>query len=174
MTQPKRTWHQWLDEQIARRKSAREFAVLLGIDESKLSRWRSPYPLAPQARDLEKLAEVTRTSLPEILLMVWTVERNREEARARPQTGATGSSGAPSAKPASRVLSRQRRLGKALGLAWATALAVVAGLAAPSVTHANQTPSIGKNINDSGEIPLIRRWGGQAPPRLGRRWAFGY
>ena len=102
---PKVSWYEWLEDLIAQFPSATACAAYLGIDGSKLSRWRRPYHLqAPTATDMDVLAERTGTPLPDILLMVQAAVRDRERLgrrRGRPTMGG-GSSANPLPKPTAR------------------------------------------------------------------------
>ena len=111
---PKRPWHEWLEALIAQHGTARACAESLWIDESKLSRWRRPYFQEPTARDLEILAEKTKTPLPDLLLMVWAALRARDAFRVDPQMGTAAPSVVPSPKPPRR--GRRKLAAVAFGL----------------------------------------------------------
>jgi hypothetical protein len=91
------TWHAWLRAEIARYPSARAFAAALGIDDSQLSRWGRPYIQQPTPADLKRLALVTGTPLPDILMMLFTALEDRQRLAD------------PSPAPVIRTSSRRRR-----------------------------------------------------------------
>jgi hypothetical protein len=167
MRPPALAWHDWLEAQIAGRKTARAFAELIGVDESKLSRWRLPYPLIPQSTDLERLADCTKTPLPDILLMLWAVDKRRIESREgipRPQSGSAGAVGPSPKSPPGRASNPPRpvrRGRRVLGLvaavssAWGL-LGPLPGVEARPITAAMDLRGYLAEIRDS--VALRRRW----------------
>ncbi|MCI0372778.1 MAG: hypothetical protein L0214_15705, partial [candidate division NC10 bacterium] len=113
---PKQSWYAWIETIVARFDSARACAVYLGIDESKLSRWRRMPLTEPTTTDMESLAERTKTPLTEILLMVWAAVKERDGLRTRPTMGAAPLA-VPSPKSAAvpQPLRARRRKGRAVG-----------------------------------------------------------
>lgn len=142
---PKQSWHAWLKALIERFGTAKACAEFLEIDESKLSRWGRVYVQEPTAKDLENLAEKTKTPLPELLLMVWAAMKARNEMSVRPQMGTVGSPAAPLRKLATaghKPLRARRRKGRAVG-GLLPALAIGGGLfAGLAQAEAIQSPII--------------------------------
>lgn len=104
-----KTWRTFLEALVAEHHSARELARLLGVDESKVSRWRRYAESLPNATEAMRLAQLAKIPLERVLLLIAQAETTWLEGRAlrrlpteeiltRPTLGG-GSSGDLSRKP---------------------------------------------------------------------------
>ena len=79
---PRQTWHEWLEALIQRYDTAKACAADLGIDPSKLSRWRTPYLTEPKPEELERAAQMSGTPLDDVVVMAWRAVKRRHALRA--------------------------------------------------------------------------------------------
>jgi hypothetical protein len=117
------TFPQWLEEKIRAYGNAHNLATALGIDDSKMTRWRR-YGIIPQPGEMLRLALATNTPLHVIVEMLDQATRERRAMMPR---------GGPRVPPPTRA--PVRRVKKALG-----AVALAAGILAYQETGATSTP----------------------------------